>query len=237
MIAVLRYILSMLLCTLYHASRVVLAAGRGVRHTPGGLFDQVPRDYGRDLIRLNRISVRATGLDNLRGMGPCVYACNHESWFDIPALVTTLPGSIRFLAKKGLGKVPLLGRAMRAAGHIMIDRRNLASAHAAYEDAARTIRGGLSAVVFVEGTRTRDGKLRTFKKGPFILAITAQAPIVPVYVEGGFRVLRRGSLRPHPGPMTVHVGVPIPTAGLTYEDRHALSARVRAAIIGLGARG
>lgn len=236
MIVVLRYILSMLLCTLYHAGRVVLAAGRGGQHTPGGPFDQVPRDYGRDLLRLNHISVRATGVENLHRVGSCVYASNHESWFDIPALVTTLPGSIRFLAKKELSKVPLFGRAMRAAGHIMIDRKNLASAHAAYEDAARAIRTGISAVGFVEGTRTRDGKLRSFKKGPFILAIVAQAPIVPVYVEGGFRVLRRGSLRPHPGLMTVHVGVPIPTAGLTYEDRHVLSARVRAAIIGLGAR-
>jgi len=105
MIAVLRYVLSMLLCTLYHSGRVVLAAGRGVQHTSGGPFDQVPRDYGRDLLRLNHISVRATGLDNLHGLGPCVYASNHESWFDVPALVTTLPGSIRFLAKKGLGKV------------------------------------------------------------------------------------------------------------------------------------
>jgi 1-acyl-sn-glycerol-3-phosphate acyltransferase len=237
MIAVLRYILSMFLCTLYHATRVVLAAGRGMRQTPGGPFDQIPRDYGRDLLRLNHISVGVKGLENLHGLGPCVYASNHESWFDIPALVTTLPGSVRFLAKKELRKVPLFGRAMRAAGHIIVDRRNLTSAQAAYEDAAHAIRGGISAVVFVEGTRTRDGKLRPFKKGPFVLAIVAQAPVVPIHVSGGFRVLRRGSLRPHPGTMTVHVGAPIPTAGLTYDDRDALSARVRAAIIGMGARG
>jgi 1-acyl-sn-glycerol-3-phosphate acyltransferase len=165
-----------------------------------------------------------------------VYASNHESWFDIPALVTTLPGSVRFLAKKELSKVPLFGHAMRIAGHITVDRRNLESAHQAYEDAARSIRGGISAMVFAEGTRTRDGRLRTFKKGPFVLAIAAQAPVVPVYVEGGYAILRRGNLRPHPGTMTVHIGVPIPTVGLTYEDRDALSTKVRTAILALGAR-
>lgn len=237
MIAVLRYIGSMFFCTLYHASRVMLAAGRGVQQTPGGAYDRIPCEYSRDLLRFNHIIVRATGLTNVEGLGPCVYASNHESWFDIPALVTTLPGSIRFLAKKELSKVPLFGRAMQAAGHIAVDRTNPDSAHAAYDAAARSVRGGISAVVFAEGTRTRDGKLRPFKKGPFILAILAQAPIVPVYVEGGYRVLRRGSLRPHPGTMTVHLSAPIQTSGLTYDDRDDLSARVRTVIIGMGARG
>jgi 1-acyl-sn-glycerol-3-phosphate acyltransferase len=236
MMAVLRYVGSMLFCTLYHASRVLLATRRGEPHVAGGLYDRIPREYGRDLLRVNRVPVRATGLDKLQGLGPCVYASNHESWFDIPALVTTLPGSVRFLAKKELGKVPLFGRAMRLTGHITVDRDNPDAAHAAYAAAAHAIPGGISAVVFAEGTRTRDGKLRPFKKGPFVLAILAQAPVVPVYVEGGYRILRRGSLRPRPGTMTVHIGEPIATTGLRYDDRDALAARVRAAIIGLGAK-
>jgi 1-acyl-sn-glycerol-3-phosphate acyltransferase len=236
MIAALRYVVSMFFCTLYHAARVVLAAGRGERYRPGGAYDQIPRDYARDLLRYNRVTARAVGLERVARLGPCVYASNHQSWFDIVALVDVLPGSLRFIAKKELGRVPLFGRAMRAAGHIEIDRKDLSSAVAAYQNAAREVQGGLSAVVFAEGTRTRTGRLQPFKKGPFVLAIVAQVPLVPIYVQGGFEVLPKGSLRPRPGTITAHVGVPIPTTGLTYEDRDDLSARARAAMIAMGAR-
>jgi 1-acyl-sn-glycerol-3-phosphate acyltransferase len=236
MIAVLRYLFSMLFCTLYHAARVVLAAGRGERYHPGGIYDQVPRDYARALLRINRVTVRSRGLERLRGLGSCVYVVNHQSWFDVLAAVDVLPGSIRFLAKKELGRVPLFGRAMRAAGHIEVDRHNLDSARAAYVEAAKSLSMGLSAVVFAEGTRSRDGRLHPLKKGPFVLAIVAQVPVVPVFVEGGYAVLPKGSVHPRPGPMVVHVGVPIPTIGLSYADRDALSARARAAMVDLGAR-
>jgi 1-acyl-sn-glycerol-3-phosphate acyltransferase len=236
MIAALRYVLSMFLCTLYHAARVVLAAGRGEPYRAGGAYDQIPRDYARDLLRHNRVTARAVGLERIAGLGPCVYAANHQSWFDIAALVEVLPGSLRFIAKKELGRVPLFGRALRTAGHIEIDRKNLSSAVAAYQNAAREVQRGLSAVVFAEGTRSRTGLLQPFKKGPFVLAIVAQVPLVPVYVEGGFQVLPKGSIRPRPGTITAHIGAPIPTPGLTYEDRDDLSARARTAMVAMGAR-
>ena len=236
MTAVLRYVLSMFFCTLYHSARVVLAAGRGETYHPGGIYDQVPRDYARALLRINRVSVEAEGLEQLRGLGSCVYVVNHQSWFDVLAAVDVLPGSIRFLAKKELGRVPLFGRALRAAGHIEIDRHDRGSALAAYEQAARSIAMGLSAVVFAEGTRSRDGRLHPLKKGPFVLAIVAQVPVVPVFVEGGYALLPKGSIHPRPGRMFVHIGASIPTAGLSYADRDALSARARAAMVAFGAR-
>ncbi|HEY7680999.1 MAG TPA: lysophospholipid acyltransferase family protein [Gemmatimonadales bacterium] len=236
MIAVLRYVLSMFCCTLYHSARVVLAAGRGERYRPGGAFDRIPWEYAQQLLHLNRITAEARGLEQVTGLGPCVYVANHQSWFDILAAVAVLPGSLRFIAKKELGRVPLFGRALRTAGHIEIDRRNLGDAVSAYRNAAQSIRGGLSAVVFAEGTRSLDGRLAPFKKGPFVLAIVAQVPIVPVYIEGGRQVLPKGSIRPRPGPLVLHLGAPIPTTGLSYEDRDQLSARVRAAIVALGAR-
>jgi len=236
MIAVLRYVLSMFFCTLYHAARVVRAAGRGEPYRPGGAYDRVPRQYARDLLRFNRVPVRAVGLERLAGLGPCVYIANHQSWFDVLATEYLLPGSLRFVAKKELGRVPLFGVALRMAGHIEIDRKNLSSAVAAYENAARAIRGGLSAVVFAEGTRSRDGRLKAFKKGPFVLAIVAQVPVVPVFIEGSFAVLPKGSIHPRPAPITLHVGAPIPTRGMTYDDRDALIAATREALIALGAR-
>ena len=236
MMEVLRYVLSMLFLTIYNSARVLLAAGREEEYRPGGVYDQVPRDYARALLRINRVSVRSEGLERLHGAGPRVYVVNHQSWFDVLAAVDVLPGSIRFLAKRALGRVPLFGPALRAAGHIEIDRHNHGAALAAYEIAARGLERGLSAVVFAEGTRSRDARLHPLKKGPFVLAILAQVPVVPVFVEGGNTILPKGSLHPRPGSMVVHVGYPIPTVGLTYEDRDNLSARARAALVALGAR-
>ncbi|MEO8636043.1 MAG: lysophospholipid acyltransferase family protein [Gemmatimonadales bacterium] len=235
MIGTLRYIVSMFCCTFYHSVRLVIAGLRRVPDVPGGIHDQVPRDYGHCLIRWNKLDIRAEGLEHTAGATPCVYASNHPSWFDIPALVTLLPGSLRFVAKQELMRVPLFGAALRTGGHIGIDRHNLDSAVAAYAAAGQTIRSGKSAVVFVEGTRSRDGRLLPFKKGAFVLAIVAQVPVIPVVVVGSFHVLPRGSFRPRPGPIVVRIGQPIPTAGLGYEDRDRLSAQCRAAMLGLGA--
>ena len=235
MIVTLRYVVSMFCGTFYHSVRLVAAGLRGAPDVPGGIHDQVPRDYGRCLIRWNRLDIRVEGLAQVTDGVPCVFASNHPSWFDIPALVTVLPGSLRFVAKRELMQVPLFGAALRAGGHIGIDRHNLDSAVAAYASAARTIRQGKSAVIFVEGTRSHDGRLQSFKKGPFVLAIVAQVPVVPVVVTGSFQVLPRGSIRPRPGPIVVHIGQPIPTVSMGYEDRDRLSAACRAAMLGLGA--
>lgn len=235
MIVCLRYILSMFSCTFYHSARLVLAGLRGTAFVPGGIHDQVPRDYGQSLIRWNRLDIRVEGLELALGGMPCVYVSSHSSWFDIPAILAVLPGSLRFVAKQELMRLPLFGAALRAGGHIGVDRRNLASAVGAYESAGRTIRSGRCAVVFVEGTRSRDGRLQSFKKGPFVLAIVAQVPVIPVVMMGSFQVLPRGSIRPRPGPIVVRVGQPISTIGMVYEDRDRLSAQCRVAMIGLGA--
>ncbi len=236
MTAALRYCASMLWATAWHSLRVILTWLRGVRYTVGGPYDQIPIDYCRDLLRLNHLQVSARGLERLEGVGPCVYAINHASWFDIMALMDVLPGSVKFLAKRELSWVPLFGAAIRITGQIAVDRRRRDAAIEAFDTAAAAIRGGRSAAIFVEGTRSRDGRLLPFKKGGFVLAIVAQAPLVPVYVEGSYEVLPKGSITPRPRPIVVHVGAPIATTGLGYEDRDRLSAECRAALVGLGAR-
>ena len=154
--------------------------------------------------------------------------------FDIWALSATLPGSIRFVAKKELFRIPLLGGAMRAAGHISIDRAARKKAFEAYDEAARMIRNGMSTpVVFPEGTRSRTGELLPFKNAPFGLAIAAQVPVVPVYVHHTFEILPKGAWRLRPRPIRLLVGPPILTKGLQPADRERLRDEVRAALVAL----
>lgn len=222
--------------TIVIASWIILASWAGVRYEPHGLYDRLVRLWARWLVRLHGIPLTVTGRDRLDSAQSYVFAANHESFVDVWALVLAIPHSCRFVAKKELTKVPFFGPAMEDAGHISIDRRNLQSAFSSYDQAAEAIRSGLSAAVFVEGTRSRDGAMLPFKKGPFVLAIRAAVPVVPVLIRGGFENLPKGSIAVRGLPMNVQFGEPIPTVGLTYEDRDALSARCRSAMEEMKAR-
>jgi len=144
--------------------------------------------------------------------------------------MAALPHSLRFVAKQEMLKLPVLGRAMKAAGHIFIDRKRLKSAFGAYDTAAASIRNGISAAVFPEGTRSPDGAIIPFKRAPFVLAIAAGVPVVPVYIPDAWKILAPGSIRIRPGTVEVRFGDPIPTEGLTVEDRESLADRTRMAV-------
>lgn len=222
MIGMLRYVAALALCTGVQGGRVILASLFGVKHRPGGVYDRAPRAWARCLIRLTGLRVRVVARENLDPLLPVVYVCNHTSFADIWVLLATLPGSVRFVAKRELLSVPFFGHAVRASGQIPINRRNLRDAFAAYDDAAVAIRGGMSAIVFVEGTRSRDGALAEFKKGPFVLAIRAGAPVVPVHIAGGRSALPPGGWRVRRVPVTVSIGRPLPTIDLDFDDRETI---------------
>ena len=228
------YAVTLLGATAYYGTRMVSLGFRRVPYVTGGPYDQIPRNYGRTLLSANRLSATAIGLERSAAARPCVFVANHLSWIDVLALAAVVPPPVRFVAKRELGRVPLFGAALRTGRHIVIDRRDRTAALSAYQEAARVIREGMSAMIFAEGTRSRDGRLQEFKKGPFVLAIAAQVPVVPVMIEGTYQVLPRGAWAPRPGPITIRFGDPIATQGLTYDDRDALSARVRAAMLRLG---
>lgn len=236
MIGFLRYALAWIVFMGWWGSGVVLAAIFGVRFRPGNIYDRAGREWGRGMLRWCRIGVRLAGFERIPPT-PVVFISNHASQIDIWALLAELPGSVRFVYKKGMDWIPLMGLAMRRARHIPIKRQVKSLAFSAYDEAAKLIRSGISAVVFAEGTRSRDGKLQPFKRGPFVLAIAAQVPIVPVYCENTFALMPKGSFSPKPGVITIRIGEPIPTAGLRHEDRALLAERTRAELIKLGARG
>jgi 1-acyl-sn-glycerol-3-phosphate acyltransferase len=221
--------------SIVHATGVIVAALLGVKRRPGGIYDWGTSDWSRQVLRAAGTPVRVAGLERIPA-GPVVYASNHSSMFDIWALAATLPGSVRFVAKQELARIPLVGRAMVTVGHIMIDRAHPARALTGYERAADLLRSGISAVVFPEGTRSRTGELLPFKNAPFGLAIAAQAPVVPVYVRDTFTIMAKGHRLLRPRPIRIEIGDPVSTTGMTLERRRALRDRVRAAVLELKAR-
>ena len=234
MIGFLRYALGWIIYMGWWGSGVVLSALLGRPYRPGNIYDRSGREWGRGMLRFSRITVQVVGREHIPN-APVVYISNHASEIDIWALLAELPGSVRFVYKKGMDWIPLMGLAMRRARHIPIKRQVKSQAFSAYDEAAKLIQGGISAVVFPEGTRSRDGKLQPLKRGVFVLAIAAQVPAIPVYCENTYALLPKGSFSPKPGVITIHIGEPIPTAGMGYDDRNELAERARAELIKMGA--
>jgi 1-acyl-sn-glycerol-3-phosphate acyltransferase len=178
----------------------------------------------RNLVRLCGVRVTVRGLEQL-GAGPYMFTPNHQSHFDIAMLLGYLPGNNRFAAKKEMFGEPVLGAVLRTMGMIPIDRENPLEAIQLLNDLKSD---QFSTIIFPEGTRSRDGNLLPFKKGPFVAAIHLGLPVVPVVCKGTSRVMPKGKyLSILPGEVEMVVLEPIATSGLTYDDRDRLRERVR----------
>lgn len=157
----------------------------------------------------------------------CVFVANHVSNLEAPALFATLP-RIAVIMKESLGRIPLLGYAMRLGGFICVDRGAKDSRKKALDEALRTLQGGISMLIFPEGTRNPAGPLLAFRPGPFQLAIGAGVPVVPITIHGAQALMPRGMTYTRPGVVTLRFHPPVETAGLTEKDRLELMTRVRA---------
>ena len=164
---------------------------------------------------------------------PVVFCSNHESNVDPPVLFQALHPQLHILYKAELHKFPLMGQVFDVGGFVAVDRRDRRQSFDSLEQGAESLRSGNSFLIFPEGTRSRSGQLLPFKKGGFIMAIQAQVPIVPVAISGGLAAMRKGSAIVRPVKVSVRVGRPIPTAGMTLEDRDQLIVRVREQVEGL----
>jgi 1-acyl-sn-glycerol-3-phosphate acyltransferase len=176
--------------------------------------DQRARWFGRRVIDLLDIRLDASGAENVPARA-VVYMSNHQSHLDIPILYATLPSpTIRMLGKRELFRIPLWGRALRAAEFIEVDRANHVRAVKSVEHAERLVREGVSIYLAPEGTRSIDGRIGKLKKGGFHLALGTGAPIVPVAIRGTIDILPRGGHVMRSGRrVTVQIGTPIEVGG------------------------
>jgi 1-acyl-sn-glycerol-3-phosphate acyltransferase len=161
--------------------------------------------------------------------GASIVMANHSSNLDPPVLIPLLPGRVVIYLKASLMRIPVLGYALRLAGDIPVTRGgSVESAKATSAVAQRELEQGSCLVLFPEGTRSRDGSLLPFKKGPFFLAMESRAPVVPVTVAGTTRMLPKGSTRLRSGTVTVTFHPPLNPAD--YSEKEELMAAVRSAI-------
>jgi 1-acyl-sn-glycerol-3-phosphate acyltransferase len=203
----------------------------GLVRAPKGLHDWVHRGWSRSMLWAAGIRVEVHGLGHVLRDRPQVFMSNHESNLDTFVLLLSLPASIRFVAKKELSRIPLFAQAMKAAGHVFIDRGERATAMKNMRVAGRRMEAeNLSLGLYPEGTRSRTGALGVFRRGTFVLAIETQKPIIPVAIQGSRNILTAGSPRIRAGLVSLRVGPQIQTAGLTAADREPLLREVRAAV-------
>jgi 1-acyl-sn-glycerol-3-phosphate acyltransferase len=159
-----------------------------------------------------------------------VFMPNHQSNCDPPAAVCALP-PLLVLAKREFFRVPVLGRAMLLRGFIPVDRKNRERAIQAVDKAVESLKAGHSFLAYPEGTRSPDGRLQSFKKGVFMMAIKAGVPIVPISISGSNKIMRKGEISMRPGMVRITIHDPVPTEGAAVEDRGKVMESVRRSIL------
>jgi 1-acyl-sn-glycerol-3-phosphate acyltransferase len=197
----------------------------------GKIFRWVTKGYSRILLPVFGVAVETRGLSRVDLRSPYVFMSNHASHVDSLALAVSIPHPLHWVFKKELSKIPIFGWVLLSLGQIMVDRSNAVQSRTALANAASGLTGNHSVLIYVEGTRSKDGKLQPLKKGGFHIALQAGLPIVPVRVSGSHDIIPSGSLRVRPGRVVVELFDPIPTEEKTDADIPALMGKVRDALL------
>jgi len=200
---------------------VLVAAMLGIEERPRGIYQRCMHAWCRSILKISGVKLQVHNPERMSEHEGHVFIANHVSWYDIFALASIIP-RYTWIAKSELRKLPLFGRAAEAAGIVFIDRDNRKAAFESYKLAAEDVKRGRSVIIHPEGTRGKDYHLRPFKKGPFVLAIASQSPVIPTLLHGTREIMPKGSFMIRGGTVHVHFLEPVPTQGYTYADRTEL---------------
>jgi 1-acyl-sn-glycerol-3-phosphate acyltransferase len=212
--------------SLYTIVLGTLSIGSSLFEKRGYFAHWCARTWSRLILRTTGVGVDVHGLDRLAPGRTYVFVANHQSIYDIPILFWSLPFQLRIIAKESLGRFPFLGWHLRRTGHMLVNRARPDRA-AIFAWASALTSKGLSLIVFPEGTRSPDGRLRRFKGGSFYLALEAGLPVVPLSVVGSRHVMLKGRLATYPGRVRLVVHEAIDTSSLAGSDPKAFGERVR----------
>ncbi len=191
---------------------------------------RIARFWARNAVRISLSRFKVVGVENLRKHPVAVYAANHTSYMDIPVIFAALPFQFRILAKKELWKWPFIGWYLDRSGQMPIDTQNPHASLTSLGGAVKALKHGMPLVVFPEGGRTSTGELMPMLPGAAYLAIRAQVPLVPIALKGVYDLLPMHTHHFYPSKLTVHVGEPIETKGMTVRENLELTERLRLAI-------
>jgi 1-acyl-sn-glycerol-3-phosphate acyltransferase len=192
---------------------------------PSGDFaHKCARAWSRLILKTTGVEVTVEGLDRLDPSRSYVFAANHQSIYDIPILFASIPFQLRIIAKVSLGRIPFMGWHLRRTGHVLVDRSKPGAG--VVRKMARLAEAGHSLIVFPEGTRSTDGSVARFKGGPFVIALQAGLPVVPISLVGSRHVMFKGQLMVRPGRVTVIVRDPIDTSGVPRESAREFASNV-----------
>lgn len=179
-----------------------------------------PRLWAKLFCILTLVKVTVKGRENVEKNTSYVFVCNHQGAYDIFAVYGYLNHQFRWMMKRSLEKIPLVGYSCKVSGHIMVDNSSPSATRLTMEKAERQLRGGMSLVVFPEGARTWNGKMRPFKRGAYMLAVEFGLPVVPITIDGSFDVMPRFKKLPHWGHIVLTIHKPIEAVG----GKHDLAA-------------
>jgi 1-acyl-sn-glycerol-3-phosphate acyltransferase len=195
-------------------------------------IDWITRLWCRMFLKASGVSYEFHGLENIHQNEAYVIMSNHRSHMDGPVLVSGFPSGFSIIAKKELAVIPFWGWALYLAGNVALVRHDAEQSRRKMSEAAAKLKTGRRIMIFPEGTRSGSDDFLPFKKGGAVAAIEAQVPILPVGISGTRSILPKGKLCPEPGHAVVRICKPIPTAGLSYDDRNEVLALVEKAIRG-----
>ena len=228
--------ISIVPATIWYASKIAWSVYRRSAETEC-CCEKAARAWASLVLKVAGVRVVIENEGVIDPTSPQVLVANHVSWCDVLVLAAFVPGRYVFVAKKEVERIPVFGAAVKACGHIFIDRGDKTRALASLDIARKRLEESAPTIImFPEGTRSDTGELGPFKKGAFVLAVQAGASVVPAAIFGSRQVMKKGSFLVHSGVVRVHFGEPIQVGGYSMEDRGRLTVRAWQALTELQKR-